>query len=62
MKITDYEIKRENLIKGEKLGRGGFADVFRLDISYFILEGKFISKNLKLLQARNSHSKITKEE
>ena len=35
MKITDYEINSENLMKGKKLGRGAFADVFRLDISYF---------------------------
>ena len=32
MKIKDYEISSKDLEKGRKLGRGNFADVFRLDI------------------------------
>ena len=30
LKITDYEINSNDIEKGDKLGRGAFADVFRL--------------------------------
>ena len=33
LKITDYEINSNDIEKGDKLGRGAFADVFRLIIS-----------------------------
>ena len=46
MKITDYEINSKELIKGEKLGRGNFADVFRLELfNFYPIKTFIISQN-----------------
>ena len=43
MKIIDYEINSKDLEKGDKLGRGNFADVFRWVI--FVLYSIVMSKS-----------------